>query len=42
MDCIHTNEYRYDERSLNKNKVKYTWEGLLDNENNLPRLGTET
>lgn len=40
MDCIHTNEYKFNKKTLNKNSVKNTWRGLLENENRLPNNWT--
>jgi hypothetical protein len=37
MDCLHTNENRFEQKAINKNRVVNTWKGLLENEDKLPK-----
>jgi hypothetical protein len=36
MDCLHTNECKFDKKALSSGKVTATWKGLLRNEGYLP------
>jgi hypothetical protein len=36
LDCLHTNEARYNRKAIRQQSVKKTWSGLLINEENLP------
>jgi ribonuclease HI/exonuclease III len=36
MDCLHTNEHRFNKKALSSSKVTATWKGLLRNEGYLP------
>jgi ribonuclease HI len=36
MDCIHTNNARFDRKAIRQSKMKKTWSGTLENEQDLP------
>jgi hypothetical protein len=36
MDCMHTNEHKFNKKALSCSKVTATWRGLLRNEGYLP------
>jgi hypothetical protein len=36
MDCLHTNERKFDRKAISQQKVESTWKGLQRNEGHLP------